>query len=275
MKLSIITINYNDGEGLRKTLESVAGQTCRNFEYIVVDGGSSDNSLEVIKEFSDIIDKWVSESDRGIYNAMNKGVGMASGEYCLFLNSGDSLHSDRVIQNVLPCIKDQDIYFGELHNIWGSRGCKDFKFCHWSLNRDITLQTIFEGAIPHAGSFIRKSLMIKYPYREDMKICSDRDFFVKALIIDNCSYSPLSEVVCDFDMSGISSSSDQLLAKENLQILDELFPPRVVSDYVKTNLSLQDVTGEVVLYRRNLTKFICKVDMVILKLYKFLRNALR
>ena len=94
MKLSIITINYNDAKGLRKTFDSIKNQTCHEFEYIVVDGGSSDGSQSVIEEYEQYISKWVSEPDNGIYNAMNKGAKMSTGDYMLFLNSGDNLFSD-------------------------------------------------------------------------------------------------------------------------------------------------------------------------------------
>ena len=87
MKLSIITINYNNCDGLRKTIESVIAQTTRDFEYIVIDGGSTDGSVDVIKEYADYIDYWVSEPDKGIYNAMNKGTRAAHGDFLLFLNS--------------------------------------------------------------------------------------------------------------------------------------------------------------------------------------------
>ena len=90
MRLSIITINYNNREGLRKTIESVVNQTYRNFEYIIIDGGSTDGSVEVVKEYADRISYWVSEPDNGIYNAMNKGVLAANGKYIQFLNSGDT-----------------------------------------------------------------------------------------------------------------------------------------------------------------------------------------
>jgi glycosyltransferase involved in cell wall biosynthesis len=89
MKLSVITINYNNAIGLRKTIESVVNQTFRDYEYIIIDGGSTDGSVDVIKEYADKIDYWVSEPDKGIYNAMNKGVAAAHGEYTNFLNSGD------------------------------------------------------------------------------------------------------------------------------------------------------------------------------------------
>ena len=83
MKLSVITINYNNRDGLKKTIESVVNQTYKDFEYIIIDGGSTDGSVEVLKEYSDKIDYWVSEPDKGIYNAMNKGIDIAKGEYVM------------------------------------------------------------------------------------------------------------------------------------------------------------------------------------------------
>ena len=105
-KISIITINYNDAEGLRKTLASVASQTYTDIEHIIVDGASTDGSVDVIREYETINLSstnpirivWVSEKDKGIYDAMNKGVAKASGEYLLFLNGGDALASPTAIQ---------------------------------------------------------------------------------------------------------------------------------------------------------------------------------
>ncbi|MDR2910496.1 MAG: glycosyltransferase [Bacteroidales bacterium] len=91
MKLSIITINLNNVAGLQKTIESVVKQTFTDYEYIVIDGGSTDGSADIIKQHANKITYWVSEPDKGIYNAMNKGIRVAKGEYCLFLNSGDWL----------------------------------------------------------------------------------------------------------------------------------------------------------------------------------------
>lgn len=269
-KLSIITINFNDKNGLKKTLESVAAQSYKGFEYIVVDGGSSDGSIDVINEYSPYISKWISEPDKGIYDAMNKGTRMATGEHCLFLNSGDRLHDENAIKLAYETINDKDIYFGGICNIWNNG--KTQKTSIWKLSRDITLQTIYEGAIPHAGSFIRRSLMLKYPYRDDLRICSDRQFFIQAIILDNCSYSALDHIVCDFDMSGISSTQDTLLYDENIKILNDLLPKRIVSDYLKTNLTLQDLTSRLVPYRKCLTNLVCGVDDLIIKSYETIRK---
>lgn len=113
MKLSIITINYNNKEGLKRTAESVKRQRCKDFEYIVVDGDSSDGSKEVMQEYADTIDIAISEKDTGIYNAMNKGVKVAQGEFLLFLNSGDWLNSTDVTEVILSYLTDNiDILSG-------------------------------------------------------------------------------------------------------------------------------------------------------------------
>ena len=97
MKFSIITVNYNNKEGLRKTIESVIHQTFRDFEFIVIDGGSTDGSDDVLKEYDAQIDYWVSEPDGGIYQGMNKGIKKATGEYLNFMNSGDCFYASNIL----------------------------------------------------------------------------------------------------------------------------------------------------------------------------------
>jgi len=116
MKLSIITINYNNASGLRKTVESVLSQSTHDFEYIVVDGGSTDGSVEYLESQNSELKtqnfSFISEKDNGIYNAMNKGIRMAQGEYLHFLNSGDWLADEKVVENMLKTLPDCDIYVG-------------------------------------------------------------------------------------------------------------------------------------------------------------------
>ena len=120
-KISIISINYNNKEGLRKTVESVVNQTYKNFEYIVIDGGSTDDSTDILDEYHEKINYIVSEPDSGIYNAMNKGIKVAKGDYLLFLNSGDCLIDQFVIQKVITELNDKiSIYYGNL--IYSSNG---------------------------------------------------------------------------------------------------------------------------------------------------------
>ncbi|MGL5893430.1 MAG: glycosyltransferase, partial [Bacteroidales bacterium] len=93
-RFSIITVTYNAGQLLERTIESVLAQTSFNYEYIILDGQSKDNTLEIIKKYEHHINKWISEPDNGIYDAMNKAIDIARGEYILFLNAGDTFHSE-------------------------------------------------------------------------------------------------------------------------------------------------------------------------------------
>ena len=264
MKISVITINYNNLEGLRKTMKSVFAQSCRSFEYIVVDGGSTDGGAELIKINASYIDKWVSEQDGGIYNAMNKGVKMASGDYCLFLNSGDVFHDDEVMHKVLQTPFNADIVFGRVDNVLDGKVQK-----HYVPEDKITLMHIYETGLHHAGSFIRTDLMKKYPYNENLKICSDREFFIRTLVVDNATFQNLPFVVCDFEVGGVSNNLE-LVRKESYKILSSIFPPRVTADYVATNLRLKDLTRRMVKVRSKIVKLVCGVDILLLKLFKLI-----
>lgn len=121
MKLSIITINYNNCNGLQRTIKSIVKQKCKNFEYVIVDGGSTDGSVNVIKENESYITKWISEPDNGIYNAMNKAARLSSGEYCLYINSGDELYSETTIDEILSQKFNEDFVEGKI-NYLDSRG---------------------------------------------------------------------------------------------------------------------------------------------------------
>ena len=115
MKYSIITINYNNRDGLRNTIESIINQSYKDYEFIVIDGGSTDGSVDIINEYKDRITYWVSEKDNGIYHAMNKGVKTAHGEYLSFINSGDMLYNDHVLEDCVPYLK-WDIVHGFAEN---------------------------------------------------------------------------------------------------------------------------------------------------------------
>ena len=114
-KLSIITINYNNKNGLLKTVESVVNQKNKDFEYLIIDGGSSDESISVIDAYKTEINYYISEKDSGVYNAMNKGIKAANGEFVLFLNSGDFLMNSEMTSFILPLLSnDTSIYYGNL-----------------------------------------------------------------------------------------------------------------------------------------------------------------
>jgi glycosyltransferase involved in cell wall biosynthesis len=227
VKLSIITINLNNDTGLKKTIESVINQTLRNFEFIIIDGGSTDRSVELIKEYAGQINYYVSEPDRGIYNAMNKGIQQAHGEYCFFLNSGDYFVNERVLEKVFSDIFNEDVVFGNLivllnGNIVGkSRG-----------KEKLTFNDIYSSLLKHQASFIRRQLFDKSGlYNEDLKITADWEFFIKTVGLGGATYRYLDIDISCFDNNGISNNSSELVSDERKAIIKKYIPSMMQPDY--------------------------------------------
>ena len=218
MRFSIITINFNNKDGLKRTINSVLCQTCIDYEFIIIDGGSTDGSVEVIKENESQITYWVSEKDNGVYHAMNKGVAQAHGDYCIFMNSGDCFHSPDALSSVLNY--QEDIICGQVST-----------FPSGHHKPTISLVDLLRISLPHQAMFIKRDLLIKHPYDEEYKILSDWKFCIENLVIDNCSFRNIEVVIADYESGGISSNSNGLLAKERADILREMFPARILVDY--------------------------------------------
>lgn len=199
--ISIITINFNNLEGLKKTMASVLGQTWKEFEYIVIDGGSTDGSATYIESQSNNIDYWVSEPDAGIYNAMNKGIKVAKGEYLLFLNSGDELFSNEVLDQNYRHISLYDIIYFNL-NVVGEKETFIKKY------PDQLLFSYFvNDTLPHPATFIRKVIFDKVDlYDESLKIVSDWKFFIQSICKFNYSYKRINETLSTFYLDGLSSA---------------------------------------------------------------------
>ena len=285
MKLSIITITYNNAEGLRRTIQSVQSQTFRDFEHIIVDGGSTDESVEIIRNYADeqairlkcykairqencnadnltslpII--WISEPDKGIYNAMNKGIRLANGEYLLFLNSGDCLVCESTLSNFVDCILMEDIIYGNNLQI-----CSDGNMRKVEYDRYVTGKTLFNHTIPHQASFIKRSLFDSIGlYSEDLRFGSDWEFYLKALFYHNCSFRFVDIDVCLFDMTGISTDpnlTQEMLAERNF-VLQRIIP-QLYADYKEMNDCLRRV--------RMIDEMALRVGKKILKPYRIFKN---
>ena len=202
MRLSIITINFNDAEGLERTLKSVwENQSFSDFEHIVIDGGSTDESVNVIKKYSDKLSYWISEPDNGIYNAMNKGIVAAKGEYLLFLNGGDWL-ADDVLKDVF-CEEDmhEDFIYGNFTYIYANGKSRYREF-----EKEINYTTVFNDSLGHQSTFIKRSLFDAGLYREDFKIVSDWIFFVEHIIQGHASTRHVDINVAFFNDYGVSSA---------------------------------------------------------------------
>jgi glycosyltransferase involved in cell wall biosynthesis len=216
--LSIITINLNNLKGLTNTYNSLFRVIGSNVEFIVVDGGSSDGSKEFIRENEECISKWISEPDFGIYDAMNKGVKMAEGEYCLFLNSGDILFSDKILFDILPYCN------GKNHIISGSLKMGTSNV--WEVPEKINFFHFLESTLPHQSTVVKKSLLLKYPYNVNLKIVGDWAFFLKAFKNEEIiNFVKLDLVIAIFDTTGISSLPENqraIMNEKNKVIIDEL-----------------------------------------------------
>ena len=219
-KLSIITINYNNLEGLKRTVESVVNQTWQQFEYIVIDGGSTDGSAAYIESQSDTIDYWVSETDKGIYNAMNKGIAKATGEYLLFLNSGDQLYSDIVLEQNHTKIADFDLIYFNIE-FTESKTSKIITY-----PQKLAFSDFYLGTLCHQSTFINKNIFNELGlYDETLKFVSDWKFFILALFKHNCSYLKVDEILTTYYLDGISSDliNQKMLYNERQDVLNSDF----------------------------------------------------
>ena len=261
MKLSIITVNYNDAEGLERTIKSVISQSFKDYEFIIIDGGSTDESVDIIKKYEDKIDYWVSERDGGIYPGMNKGLRQAKGEYVNFMNGGDCYHSPDVLVEIFALNSDADIITGT-HSENGLR----------NVGKDgVTMLDLYKWAIDHQASFIRREVALRHPYDEKYQIVSDWKFFLESLVIDNCSFCYTETVVVDVDMKGISNSNFELDKQERKVVMNELFPERVLKDYqllASLHPDLLEI-GPCISKSRTVLRLIIRLARLLLKIKSF------
>lgn len=257
MKLTIITINRNNAVGLKKTMQSVLSQTCKEFEYIVVDGASTDESVEIATSFQTSISnfQFISEPDTGIYNAMNKGIRMASGNYVQFLNSGDCLVNDRVVENMLSQLAAANyppIFYGNmLKNMPNGRVLRDK--CYGGKN--ITFLFFYIGTLNHSPAYISRNLFEKYGYYDEaLKIVSDWKWYMQTIALgilkndgesvppigsENVKYTDLDVTL--FDMMGISETNKDLDKQERRNVLEKLVPSAFLSDYERWSFSIDQM----------------------------------
>ncbi len=307
MKLSIITINYNNAEGLRKTLASVAAQTYRNIEHIIVDGGSTDGSVDIIREYEETIHHtpytihliWLSEKDNGIYNAMNKGIEIALGrrivnsfnrselvedknkgieialgkrvvndnhtserdhtpytvhhtpsqsdcDYIQILNSGDLLAAPDVTERMVLRLNELTnermnesdgvaILYGNMLKSYDGKTIINRDTCGGDMYTPESFLYFYKGTLNHDCAYIRRDLFEKYGlYNEDMKICSDWEWYVRAIVLGGEKPVYTNIDVTIFDMNGVSESygkNADIIKRERREYLESILPPAVLHDY--------------------------------------------
>lgn len=220
MKLSIITVNYNNKAGLQETIDSLLSQTWNDYEWIIIDGGSTDGSRELIEQYQDYFAYWCSEPDKGVYHAMNKGVAKARGEYVNFMNSGDTFYNEYVLQKISDLQSDADIISGQAVR-------KDNQELLHKSKGSLFMQ-LYTGTISHQGAFIKRKLLTEKPYDENLKIVSDWKFWIQTIIWDDAIVKVTDVIVAIQDMTGISSDYSsrnmEIQKYEREKVLNEFFP---------------------------------------------------
>ncbi len=232
IKLSIITINYNNKVGLQKTIESVIAQTSKEFEFIIIDGNSNDGSKDIIAQYQSNFTYAISEPDTGIYNAMNKGIAKSNGEYLLFLNSGDWLNNNQVIASIKNHLNDTDVISGDM-NI--------FQENNWNLHRSqdtITIDYFLRISLYHQATFVKKELFSKSGlYDDNFKLAGDYEFFIRTLLKQDATYKHIPFLISNFLTDGISNDKgfNELNYKERELAWSKHFSKLVYKHFEKSN----------------------------------------
>ncbi len=227
MKLSIVTINLNHAEGLAKTLDSAQGQTFRDFEQIVVDGGSTDGSRAAIEAHADRIAYWVSEPDGGIYAAMNKGLRRARGEYVHFLNSGDTWAASGVLERIFAQIEyGEDLLYGNTLRPDESGAVRECRH-----PEALTVAAFFGFGVCQQAIFYRRALFDALgEFDESLRIAGDWEFNLRALMARRTARH-LPFPVAHYQGGGISTTRKDLAAREKEIIWRRHLPEAVYRDY--------------------------------------------
>ena len=227
MKFSIITVNYNHRDGLLQTIRSVISQTCKDYEFIVIDAGSDDGSVDVIKEYCDHITYWVSERDKGIYNGMNKGIAHANGSYVNFMNSGDVFYDDDTLEKVETVLDDYDFVIGKDFH----QDLETGEVFTTILPTRLSMASFYMFTLPHQSAFIRRSLFDGSPYDESLRIVADWKFYMDKIVFEGKTIKLLDLVICRREQGGVSVAQANKTLEERQMVLSSLLPPGIHKDY--------------------------------------------
>lgn len=215
MKISIVTIVLNDKNNIERTIQSVLAQDIE-FEYVIIDGGSTDDTLDVIEKYKDKINILVSEPDAGIYNAMNKAIDLVNGEWVCFMNSGDMFFDSNVLKKILPNLDDNvDIVYGD----------QEVRYISKSkiLKADKNIKDIWKGMVfSHQSCFVKKDILKQYRFNESNRITADYELF-NILYKVNKRFKYIPMIVASVSTGGVSDIKriDSIVSRWN--IIDKNF----------------------------------------------------
>ena len=289
MKLSIITINYNNAEGLRKTLASVAAQTYRDIEHIIIDGGSTDGSIDVIRDYESanrssihpLTIVWSSKKDKGIYNGMNIGIQRTTGDYIQILNSGDLLAADDVTERMMNALYtvhhtpytengSPAILYGNMLKSYDGKTIINRDTCGGDMYTPESFLYFYKGTLNHDCAYICRDLFEKYGlYNEQMKICSDWEWYVRAIALggEKAVYTNIEVTI--FDMNGVSEAygkNADIIKRERREYLEKILPASVLRDY---DMYVFPITQYQRLKKHHLWGFVYFMERVLFKLEKW------
>lgn len=239
-KISIVTITYNNAGELRATIESVLAQSYPDIEYIVIDGASKDNSVEIIRSYADRLAYWNSERDKSRYDAMNKGVAAATGEWVLFMNAGDAFYDKDVVKDMFQQAHDDaDLIYGDVLRRYPREGIERF------------MRAASADALPlqmpccHQSLFTRRTLLLQHPFMAEFPISFDHEFMLWAKI-NGARFKRLDRTVSIFTKGGASDMARMPGLKEMLKImrLHRALSPSVAFCYV--TFLVRSLTGPVI-----------------------------
>lgn len=219
--ISIITVTYNNAVGLAKTIDSVSNQTYTNYEHIIIDGLSHDKTHEILEEYSKKDNTiCVTELDRGIYDAMNKGVNYSSGEYIIFMNAGDIFYDAHVLEKLSDCtFNEKDIVYGNSIDDYGNGESKLVKY-----NRTLSKWYFIKGnGICQQVIMAKRDLYINCIFDCTYPICADKKWLIQQFISGK-SFEYVNIIICYYDRGGVSSKRRKQLMKESDLILKSFFP---------------------------------------------------
>lgn len=240
--LSIITVNYNNNQGLQDTLQSIRSQSYTDYEHIIIDANSTDGSVETITRYAaetPHLSYWVSEPDKGIYDGMNKGIEHAQGEYIFFLNSGDYLFNDHVL-GTIPFDGTRYIC-GNLRIVYSNTEYEDIV-----PPEEVDSLFLLKSFLPHPASFIHRSLFETRGYRIDYRIISDWIHMVENIVLKGCSYKHIHTLISNFDNTGISSSNGSIGLEERNKWIKENIPARIYTSLMELDTLKSSTIGSII-----------------------------
>ena len=219
-KFTIITVTYNAGKVLEKTIQSVISQSYRNVEYIIVDGKSKDNTLKITDFYKEWIHNLVSEPDKGLYDAMNKGIRLATGDYLCFLNAGDKLHDENTLQRIVDSLKEKtqpDVLYGETAIV-----DENGNFLHMrrlSTPQELNWKSFRQGMLVcHQAFFAKRELAVQEPYLLDYRFSADFDWCIRIMKKAKCLHNTRLTII-DYLNEGMTTQNHKASLKERFRIM--------------------------------------------------------